>query len=161
MAAQSGERGERRRRAGGDRADVYRLARSGGEVAGEIDARTLARLAAVLDGDQPSVIRYVVRGAKDEHGRPALDVSVIGEVHVACQRCLAPMPMPLEHETLLVVASSEAEAAVWDRDEHEVAIADHPVPVTELVEDEVLLALPYAPRHPEGECAAEAGAGGG
>ena len=135
------------------RVDVFQLSRTGGEASGTVDARQLPRLADQALDDRPSTIRYRIQGTKDGRGRPALDIAVEGEVHVACQRCLQPMTLPLARRTLLVVASTQAELEAWDRDEQEVALADHPASAADLVEDEVLLTLPLSPRHESGECA--------
>ena len=59
--------------------------------------------------------------------------------------------------TVAVLARSEKEADELDASsDHEVVVADHPLEAVELVEDELLLTLPYAPMH-ESDC----GEGGG
>jgi uncharacterized protein len=69
------------------------------------------------------------------------------------------MPVQVVRETLLVIASTEAELDAWDADDEEVALADRAVSAQELVEDEVLLTLPIAPRHAHGECEVGSAAG--
>ena len=53
------------------------------------------------------------------------------------------------------LARSEQEADGLDAStDDEVLVADHPLVASELVEDELLLTLPFAPMHPQGACEA-------
>ncbi|HEX4883906.1 MAG TPA: YceD family protein, partial [Casimicrobiaceae bacterium] len=74
-----------------------------------------------------------------------------------CQRCLAPVDVPVGQATLLLLARDEADLVRLDEaSEHEVVAAREPLDPLVLVEDELLLTLPFAPRH-EGDCAPPAG----
>jgi uncharacterized protein len=132
---------------------VYALARSGGEATGTLDARALPRLRDLVLQDESAPIAYTIRGTTDALGHPALEISISGSVRVACQRCLRAMTVQLDRRTLLLVASNEAELEAWDRDEAEVALADESTDAAALVEDEMLLTLPFSPRHEEPGCA--------
>ena len=96
-----------------------------------------------------SSIAWRLRGGHDALGRPALTLSLDGEVFVACQRCLAALAVRVAQETMLLLARDEAELALLDNEEPEVVLADSPVDALTLVEDELLLSLPYSPRHEE------------
>jgi uncharacterized protein len=69
---------------------------------------------------------------------------------VTCQRCLSDFAYPVDHRTLAVLARSESEADALDEaSDHEVVVADRPLDPAQLVEDELLLTLPFAPMHEE------------
>ncbi len=63
----------------------------------------------------------------------------------------------------LLLARDERELAVLDAedDEHEVLLADAPQDAMTLIEDEVLLVLPFAPRCERAACADSAARGAG
>ena len=70
-----------------------------------------------------------------------------------CQRCLAPFAYPVAQRTVTVLARSESDADALDAEsDDEVLVADHPLEPVALVEDELLLTLPFAPMHAEGAC---------
>jgi len=89
-----------------------------------------------------------------EDGRIVADVTLATVLEVRCQRCLEPMRLPIEsHSRVALVGSEEAAAAVPA--ELETALApEGRMHLADLVEEELLLALPAAPRHP-GQCSGE------
>jgi uncharacterized protein len=106
-------------------------------------------------GEAP--IAWSITGTADALGRPAIAIELIGTVPLECQRCLGPLAWPVAQRTVTLLARSESEADALDADcEGEVLNAAAPLDALELVEDELLLSLPYAPAHADGECAAPA-----
>jgi uncharacterized protein len=94
-----------------------------------------------------------VVGRVDQRGSLSLQVSISGEVGLTCQRCLGSMPYAVEVERTLYLARNEAELERLDAMPDSDAIqAGERLSLVELVEDEVLLSLPLAPMHAEGEC---------
>lgn len=141
--------------------DAFRLARDGGVLEGTLDAMASERLFdRVADVDDiPGEVAWRIIGTKDSLGRPALAIELHGEVPLECQRCLSPFLFPVAQRTVTVLAKSEADADALDGEsDDEVLVADHPLVAVELVEDELLLTLPYAPMHEQGACEA-AGSG--
>lgn len=138
------------------RFDAFKLAASGGELKGSIEPGTLERLEdriadATADGEGGR-IDWSIRGAADEQGRPAITVSIEGTVPLECQRCLGLLEQPVQQSTTLLLARSEPDLLrLDDVSEHEVVLANAPLDPVALVEDELLLTLPFAPRH-EGSC---------
>lgn len=132
------------------RFDAFRLAGSAGQVSGRLDPATLERLADRVFVPGASV-DWTIRGTTDEQGRPAIRVSIAGTVPLTCQRCLGVVTWPVEQSTLLLLARDEAEMVRLDEaSEHEVTTARDPLAAVTLVEDELLLTLPFAPRHEDG-----------
>ncbi len=134
--------------------DAFRLARERGSLQGEFDAAASERLYDWLaPGEAP--ITWSITGTTDSLGRPAIAIELGGAVPLECQRCLATMTWPVQQRTLTLLAMSEAEGDVLDEgSEEEVLVASGPLDALALVEDELLLSLPYAPVHADGECKA-------
>ena len=94
-----------------------------------------------------------VVGRVGQRGSLSLQVSISGEVGLTCQRCLGSMPYAVGLERTLYLARNEAELERLDALPDSDAIqAGERLSLVELVEDEVLLSLPLAPMHAEGEC---------
>lgn len=135
------------------RFDAFALCRDRGSLTGSVRPRALPRLADRVDGDAGR-IDWRIRGTQDEQGRAAIAVDIHGMVPLTCQRCLGPVEEVVAQETLLLLARDDAELAALDEvSEHEVVVASGRLDALELVEDELLLTLPFAPRH-EGTCPA-------
>jgi len=129
-----------------------------------IDGLEFARAAARLQGAWPvaeflrlhdalrstaGTLRYELRGVPEEKGRPALRLKVEGALQLTCQRCLGALEFPLQLEVALQLAATQEEmdAAPLEADGPESIVAGKEMRVQALVEDEVLLAIPIAPRH--------------
>ncbi len=85
---------------------------------------------------------------KGRHGALRLDLAVDGEVVLTCQRCLGPMTKPLQLRSRFLIAKDEDAAEALDQDDdYDVVVGSEAFETDTLIEDEVLLALPIAPRH--------------
>src|SRR3989441_12986105 len=107
-----------------------------------------ARLRELLASDAGEV-GYALQGTGDARGRPSLRVSVSGTLQLRCQRCLEPMPFKVQAQELLVLAATQAEidAEAADASAPDRVVAGKEMAVRELIEDQLILELPYAPRH--------------
>ena len=134
------------------RFDASRLARERGAIEGSVDAHELPRVADLLS-DGPASIEWRIEGTADPSDRPALRITLKGAVTLVCQRCLADFEWPIDQSTEVLLARDEAELAAFDADSSlEVVLAAGAIDPLTLVEDELVLALPFAPRHPDGDC---------
>ena len=135
------------------RFDAFKLAARASSVSGSLDARRLPNVAdSLAPGDDPVPIAWTVEGRRSAEGRPAISIDIEGDVPLVCQRCLAPMAWPVSQGTEVLLAHDEDELATLDAEtEGDVILADRPLDAATLVEDELVLTLPFAPRH-EGEC---------
>ena len=67
---------------------------------------------------------------------------------MACQRCLAPVSTPASVDRWIRFVTGEAQAEALDAEsEDDVLALPRWLDLAELVEDELLLALPIVPRH--------------
>lgn len=138
--------------------DGYEFASSGATMSGAWPTADFPRLRQLLLADA-GALEYSLEGVTDELGRPALRIRIRGTLQLRCQRCLAPLDYPLRVDAMLVLARSqeaidalpvEAEGPDW-------VVAGKEMSVHDLLEDELLLAVPYAPRHER--CAASSARG--
>ena len=142
---------------GAGKFDAFRLAQDRAAIEGKLDAGTLERVADRLAEDSAPV-HWRIEGVRDALGRPALAIELDGELPLECQRCLGVYRWPVAQRSEVLLARSEGEVAALDNDsELEVVLASAPLDPVELVEDELVLAVPFAPRHPDGECLPPAG----
>lgn len=77
-----------------------------------------------------------------------LHLSAHATISMECQRCLDPVETPLAFERRFLFVDDEAAAARLDADQDDdVLVLSRSFDLLELVEDELLLALPLVPRH--------------
>lgn len=127
-------------------------------LSGIAEVAEFSRLADVLHSST-GALEYTLSGGVNQYGKPVLHCRVKGRLQLQCQRCLEGMEYPLDTQSELVLARDEAELLQLDEQEEEAAdaiLADTKLNVLALVEDEVLLDLPVAPRHPAGTCQVKA-----
>jgi uncharacterized protein len=137
--------------------DVFRFIEAGDVCSGEIPIarleRLLDRLPETMNPAEAGTMTWRLRGLH-EAGRPALEIAVEGNFPLVCQRCLKLLEWPVTQRTAVLVARTpEALAALDDEVEQEVILGSKTLDVLALIEDELLLSLPFAPRH-EVDCEA-------
>ena len=123
---------------------------------GRLELESLPRLA--QSGCSGARVDFSLAGEINDRGMPGLRLAADGTVRLQCQRCLGDVDLPVRVETQLELALGEAEILAAD-DEIERTLAGDAMNVAALVEDEVILALPMAPKHEQ--CRAAAGSVGG
>jgi uncharacterized protein len=146
--------------------DAFNFARLGKEASGSLPLVRFARVVEDLP-PQPTgeagLVRWSVRGETGRQGEPLLHVRVQASPVLVCQRCMEPFPYPVDTDVTLQLVKSEAElddgmgdvAQDGDNDDGPVAIDDSPEKVLGSrhfdllgqVEDELILSIPYVPRH--------------
>lgn len=122
----------------------------------------LPRLAELLTTTAGS-LSVRLEGWRDEQGKSWLQLDIAGEPVLCCQRCLGGMKYPLAIRSRLQLIAPGAD---WPDDDLEddsadAIAADAELNVLSLVEDEVLLALPIAPRHEQCESPSASASGNG
>ncbi|EHP42273.1 hypothetical protein OR16_15099 [Cupriavidus basilensis OR16] len=143
--------------------DLFAFCRAGDDAAGEVAARDLPRIIAETAAQAPAsapdeVFSYALSGFVEEEagepGKPAVerlfvDLAVNGRVWLDCQRCLRVYEQPIATDMCFEVVASEADAdaAPMDDDGLDVIVGSKRFDLQTLIEDEVLLALPVAPKH--------------
>lgn len=103
--------------------------------------------------DTSGEVNVVVTASYGSDRRLLLDITVDTTLHLQCQRCLEPGDFALHsHSSLLVVGNDEQAAQCIDDDDPIVTDEDGMLSVTDLVSDEILLALPLFYMHEGDDC---------
>ncbi len=134
------------------RLDVAAAAAVGAALEGRWPLSELVRLADGAAGqvDQPVgwSARFEQRGELGATPQTWLLLRAQARVARECQRCLQPVLLSLDVDRAFRFAPSEDEAAALDADsEDDVLVLSRHFDLRELVEDELLLALPIVPKH--------------
>lgn len=132
--------------------DSLRFAASGESLSGEFAMADMPRLGDLLSCSN-STVSFRLLGEMLNR-RPALRLEVAADVKLVCQRCLEPFVESIHAVSVMPVARDEAELSRWEHEDAllDILVADPRLDVMTLVEDEILLSLPPAPRHGEGLC---------
>ncbi|HTY92797.1 MAG TPA: YceD family protein [Steroidobacteraceae bacterium] len=86
------------------------------------------------------------------------EVTLGAELTLRCQRCMAPMRWPVASVGRAALVATAAEAERVPEALETVLAPDYRISIRDLVEEELLLALPLVPRHEDNDCAgADAG----
>ena len=129
------------------------------EISGEIPIAELQRLQDTLETSR-GILQYTVRGGVDKQGIHFLNVGVAGQCRLRCQRCLEGFDFPVRLDTRLLLRDQagldelDSDAAGAAEEEFDSILADKHLDVLDLLEDEILLSLPIAPKHASGTCQA-------
>ena len=140
------------------RLDVRGFARDGAQVAGHSPATAWPRLKEEQypDSVSPAMapVHWRLSGQVKELRGGAhqtwLRVEAETTLRLICQRCLEPMGQALVVDRLFRFVSSEQVAMDEDdQAEEDLLVASQAFDAMALIEDELILALPLVPRHPE------------
>lgn len=89
-------------------------------------------------------------------GEPRLNMnlSLNGQMHLLCQRCMRPCAVRIEESRQFVFLANEAlaDAFPMEDDAFEPLVMSSQFDLLGTIEDEILLSLPLIPKHPEGVC---------
>jgi uncharacterized protein len=125
--------------------DPLRFARERGQIRNTLNLAEMERLRDALYSSD-NAVEYALSGELGDEA--LLRVEVSGSLILQCQRCLGPLHFRCAVDSTLIVAERGREID----DKLEWIPAEDRIDPMVLVEDEILLALPVAPRHPEGQC---------
>lgn len=128
--------------------DSLVFAREGRSLQGELPVSSLTRILDVL-ADQAGELRYRVQGQMGPRRRPQLLLEVDGRLSLRCQRCLEGIDYPVRVRSVLELISNEEDLTQEEieDDSKDFLPAEKTLDVVALIEDELILELPTAPRH--------------
>lgn len=128
--------------------DSLAFAREAGSLQGELPIAGLTRVLDLL-ANPASRVAYQLSGQLDYRGKPQLVLQLEGVLSVRCQRCLEGLDYPVNVHSLLKLIGSEEELTQeeMEDDTKDFLVAQKEFDVVALIEDELILDLPPAPRH--------------
>jgi uncharacterized protein len=135
------------------RLDVRRFAENGAELDSSAGLQRFVRLSAETQGLENSAsVHWHARGEmhNPHHVHPQIWVHLEADttLPLVCQRCLNPVDVSLRVIRSFRFVADEATAAAEDDDAEEDLLAlSRSFDLVELVEDELLMEVPVAPRH--------------
>lgn len=138
------------------RLDVAVFARNAASLAGRWPLAAFERLVEAAHPEaRPTAEDHLEWSLRGEWRRGAglesnawLHVAASAALRLQCQRCLAPVDTVVAVERALCFVAGEQQAAALDIDsEDDVLALTASLDVRELMEDELLLAMPLVPRH--------------
>lgn len=128
--------------------DGLEFARTGSSLKVDWAVSDFPRLNDSLHADT-GTITCELEGIQENLGSRALRLRLSGTLQLTCQRCLGALAQAVQVDEVLLLAETQAEidAEPVNPDAPERILAEREMQVHELVEDELVLALPIAPRH--------------
>ncbi len=138
-----------------DRLDVKAFAQAGAHLTGHDTLLRYQRLVEEARGLHPDLrvdwsADGQVRSTHGIGGQIWLHLRASATVPLICQRCLQPVDVPLEVDREFRFVADEATAEALDEDSEEDLLAlSRDFNLRELIEDELIMALPIVPRHDE------------
>jgi len=128
--------------------DCLAFAREARVLSGELPITGLARLHDNLSGTE-GYLSYHIEGRMSEYDKPQLVLYLKGVLLLRCQRCLEEINFPFALDNVLEFADDGmglTQEEIEDDAKDFLALQDE-LDAIELIEDEILLGLPLAPRH--------------
>lgn len=135
--------------------DALDFARAFRKIEGQTAVQDFSRLCQDFPQSQDGDVLWQVAGRYDASGgRMWLDIQAHGPVRLTCQRCLGPMQVDLQVDNTVGLVRDQAQMDALDALDSsngdadiEYLLAERQLDVLALIEDELILALPYVPRH--------------
>ena len=125
--------------------DPWRLVDSGRGFNGTWPLDRLSRLMPMLAAPVEGEVTFTLQFGRDETGVPVVDVTLQANVPLQCQRTLTRYIEPIEQTSRLGLLRDEAEDTSLPEAYEPLVVAEGLVTLTDIVEDELILALPLIP----------------
>ncbi|WP_068545223.1 23S rRNA accumulation protein YceD [Thalassotalea crassostreae] len=137
--------------------DPYKSAQRRLECNGYFEMSGLERLLAEVDKAESEQINVVVNFDVDEQGLIVISGSAETQVALTCQRCNEPFQQELKVKYCYSPVKDEDSAEQLPSHYDTVVLDENgEVNLRELVEDELIIAIPLIPKHNLSECSAKA-----
>jgi uncharacterized protein len=129
-----------------------RLAKQGETLAGEYAIHGMQRLGELLH-DKSGKITFRLKFTRDNDARMSFIMGHIqANLNTVCQRCLGRMALNIERTVYLGILERQDESLQLPDDCEPLILDEQSVSLNDLIEDEVLLAVPISPMHETDKC---------
>jgi uncharacterized protein len=135
-----------------ERIDPYRFAETRRILEGRLKIASMRRLADHL-ADDSGEVRVQLEFGVDKEGVRYVRGRLRADLVLRCQRCLGEMTLPVESEICLGMIADESLADRLEEPYEPLVVGDEPLYLRDIIEDELILALPVVARHEDAACA--------
>ncbi|PTU75720.1 YceD family protein [Pseudomonas mangrovi] len=136
--------------------DPRKLADRGTTLKGEMPLAGFTRLCeAIAEGS--GTVRAELEFDRDEQHTVVIRSSLDVDVKMECQRCLELVTLPIHSECEYAVVRESANTQSLPKGYDVLEVGEDPLDLLELIEEELLLALPIVPAHAPEDCQQPAG----
>jgi uncharacterized protein len=129
----------------------FKLARQRRSLQGLLKLEKMERLTALL-ADGHGDVAVDLQFGVDEQGISYMRGHLSAEVSLICQRCMESVTMPLETDIAVGFAVSEERASLMPDSYEACLLTEETAILAELIEDELILAMPIVAVHPAQSC---------
>jgi len=136
--------------------DPIRLATRGEHLQGTIPLKQMKRLINALSCSKGDVF-IDVEFSVDINKVVILAGQIKTDAKLICQRCMGEMDLPIALDFQLAFVRSEAEMERLPEGYEATLIDNTPMMLSDIIEDEILLALPAIPKHLDDSCSSDDG----
>ncbi len=133
--------------------DPFRLAEADRQIAGRLPLEQMQRLAPSLLSSE-GVVEVDLMFQVDDIGVPCIRGELHATLQVICQRCMEPMKLAIDASVSLGLLKREDRGEELPGEYEPLVIDEHPASLSDIIEDELILALPVVPMHELTECPA-------
>jgi uncharacterized protein len=137
-----------------DHFDPWRFTDLGKRIGGVYPLASLPRLRECLL-DTAGEVAFDLEFFHDEQHRACVRGTVEATLVVECQRCLDAMSLSVQSNLSLAFVEGIDEAGMLPETLDPVLVENGQISLVDLIEDELLLALPQVVMHPMGECTSQ------
>lgn len=127
-----------------------RLTAAGSEMSGRLRLRPMRRLAGMLV-EEAGEAEVALRFWRDDLGRRLVSGRIRADLVCQCQRCLEPVTLHVDQDVALECLWGESQVGQSASEYEPLVIGDAPVSLSDLIEDELILALPPVAVHGQAE----------
>ncbi|HCI31810.1 MAG TPA: hypothetical protein DFH98_10745 [Psychrobacter sp.] len=136
---------------------------TGFEWSGEVDPNSFERLVAMLSTEHDQSNTQLNAELYRRNNVLHLAFTLTGDVWLTCQRCLQPIAIDLSDDYNIALLENDSQVRLIDEEQDyllldEIVTEQSPerlLPFKKLVEDEILLKIPMAPKHDDCEMSVE------
>ena len=136
---------------------------TGFEWSGEVDPNSFERLATTLSAEHDQSNTQLNAELYRRNNVLHLAFTLTGDVWLTCQRCLQPVAVDLSDDYDIALLENDSQVRLIDEEQDyllldEIVTEQSPerlLPFKKLVEDEILLKIPMAPKHDDCEMSVE------
>jgi len=128
-----------------------RLAKASKQIEGNLQVGSFERLEGLLL-EKSGELQYALSFYFDEARTCIIECTIDVQLTFECQRCFKPVAVDIHHSSLLAVVNDKDEFDALAEEYEPLQLEEEHISVGELIEDELLLAIPLSPLHEEDEC---------